>query len=88
MLQGKECFPRTVSLHVEQLLELYHGVGGTVDAVSDGARVLVDLVVVAALVGLVAKEVNGGVFNARQVLLVLNVCQAEGLVPASGEDIE
>lgn len=56
---------------------------------SHSSWVLVDFVVVAALVRLVAEEVNGGVLDTTwQVLLVLDVLQAVGLVPALGEDIE
>ena len=76
-------------LEVEELLELLHRVVGPVDRVADGARVVVDLVVVAALGCLVAKEVDGSVLDAAGLLgLVLEVRQAEGLVPAGGEDIE
>lgn len=51
--------------------------------------VLVDLVVVAALVRLVAEEVDGRVVDAvRQVLLVLDVLQTVRLVPAGGKDVE
>jgi len=56
--------------------------------VADGARVLEDLVVVAALVGLVAEEVDGVVLDATDLLLGFDVLQAVGLVPASGEDVE
>jgi hypothetical protein len=53
------------------------------------ARVLKDLVVVAALESLVTKEVDGSVlFTAREVLLVLEVLQTVALVPASWEDVE
>ena len=55
---------------------------------ADGARVLEDLVVVAALVGLVAEEVDGVVLDATDLLLGFDVLQAVGLVPASGEDVE
>ena len=56
---------------------------------SHSSWILVDFVVVAALVGLVAEEVDGGVFDTTwQVLLVLDMLQTVGLVPALGEDIE
>lgn len=56
---------------------------------TDGALVREDLVVVAALEGLVAKEVHGGVLHTTRLLgLVLQVLQAVGLVPAVGEDVE
>merc|ERR1711939_566589 len=72
---------------VKQLLELGSSVFGCLDAVADGARVLVDLVVVAALVCLVTEEVDGGVLVAI-LLLSLDVLQAVCLVPASGENVE
>ena len=56
---------------------------------ADGARVVVDLVVVTALGRLVAEEVDRGVLDAARLLgLVLEVRQAERLVPAGGEDVE
>lgn len=73
---------------VEQLLQLSHGLLRAGHAVADGARVLEDLVVVAALVGLVAEEVDGAVLDAADLLLGFDVLQAVGLVPASGEDVE
>lgn len=53
-----------------------------------GPLVLVNLVVVAAFVGLVAEEVNGLVLDAGDVLLRRQVFEAVGLVPAGGEDVE
>lgn len=51
--------------------------------------VLVDLVVVAALVRLVAEEVDGLEVDAvGQVLVGFDVLQAVRLVPAGGEDVE
>lgn len=55
---------------------------------ADGARVLEDLVVVAALVRLVAEEVDRAVLDAADLLLGLDVLQAVCLVPAGGEDVE
>ena len=52
------------------------------------ARVLENLVVVAALVRLVAKEVDSAVLDSRDLLLGLDVLQAVSLVPAGGEDVE
>lgn len=76
-----------VYLKVEQLLELSGRVLGALDAVADGTRVLVDLVVITALVCLVTEEVDGFVLGA-ELLLGLDVLQAVCLVPASGEDVE
>ena len=85
----KDLFPKHFNpLQVEQLLQLSHGLLGAGHAVTDGARVLEDLVVVAALVGLVAEEVDGAVLDAADLLLGFDVLQAVGLVPASGEDVE
>lgn len=56
---------------------------------TNSPRILVNLVVVAALERLVAEEVDGGVLDAVGLLgLVLEVLQAVGLVPAGGEDVE
>lgn len=71
----------------EQLLELSGSVLRGLDAVADGARVLIDLVVVTTLVCLVAEEVDCRVLG-TVLLLGLDVLQAVGLVPASGENIE
>lgn len=77
------------ALEIEQLLELNSRILGTGDRVTDGPRILIDLIVVSALVGLVAKEVNGSVRDTTGLLgLVLEVLQAVGLVPAGGEDVE
>ena len=55
---------------------------------ANGARVLKDLIVVAALVRLVAEEVDGAVLDAADLLLGFHVLQAVRLVPSSREDIE
>ena len=75
-------------LKVEQLLQLSDGLLGAGHAVAHGARVLEDLVVVAALVSLVAEEVDGAVLDAADLLLGFDVLQAVGLVPAGREDVE
>ena len=53
------------------------------DGVADSVAVLKDLVVVAALKGLVAKEVNG-----LECAVLLHVLQAVRLVPPRGEHIK
>lgn len=55
---------------------------------SNGARIFINLIIVSADKSLIAKEVDGLVFDTRDVLLGFNVLQAVSLVPASGEDIE
>lgn len=52
------------------------------------AWILKDLVIVAALICLVAKEVDRRVLDARDIFLVGQVLQAVGLVPAGGKDVE
>lgn len=47
-----------LTFHAQHLLQLYFSVVGGSDLVSNGARVCVYLVVIAALVCLVPKEVN------------------------------
>lgn len=81
-------FHRQPFLKVEQLLQLSDSLLRAGHAVADSARVLEDLVVVAALVGLVAEEVDGAVLDAADLLLGFDVLQAVGLVPASGEDVK
>lgn len=76
-------------LEIKELLEDADGVLRAGDRVPDGAGVGVDLVVVAALKGLVAEEVDVLVGDAIGLLgIVLDVPEAVGLVPASGEDVE
>jgi hypothetical protein len=76
-------------LQIEEFLDLAHGVFGTLDRVTNGAGVAVDLPVVATLIGLIAKEVNGVVADAAGLLgLGLEVTKAVGLVPAGREDVE
>lgn len=55
---------------------------------TDRARVGVDLIVIATNKTLVTEEVDGLVLGSGDVLLGLDVLQAVGLVPASGEDVE
>lgn len=66
----------------EELGQDAHGILGRLDRVAGHIRVGINLVVVTALKGLVAKEVN--VLEA----LLLDVAEAVGLVPASGEDVK
>lgn len=74
---------------IKKLPQLSRRILRTGNRVADSPGVLVNLVVVAALEGLVAKEVDGGVLDAVGLLgLVLEVLQAVGLVPAGGEDVE
>jgi hypothetical protein len=74
---------------LEELPQLGHGFLGVLDRVADGARVLIDLVVVAAVECLVAEEVDLVVLDAAGLGgLGLEVLQAVGLVPAGGEDVE
>ena len=50
--------------------------------------VLIDLVIIAALVCLIAKEVNSGIIDAADLLFILEMLQAICLIPASGENVE
>ena len=50
--------------------------------------ILEDLIIIAALVGLVAEEVDGGKFNTTERLLCLQVLQAVCFVPTSGKNIK
>lgn len=55
---------------------------------ADGSLVAEDLVVVAALEGLVTEEVDVLVRDAAVSSVILEVLETVSLVPASGEDIE
>ena len=74
---------------IKELLDDTHGVLGSGNRMTDSSGVGVDFVIVAALEGLVTKEVDVLVGNAIGLLsLVLEVLEAVGLVPANGEHIE
>ena len=73
---------------LQQLLQLRIGIVWVLDLVSDSPLVAVDLPVISTLVGLVTKEVDLVVDDTRESLLRLNVSQAVGLVPTSGEYVE
>jgi hypothetical protein len=84
------CFlPFPCLLQIKQLLQLRHGILWAGHGMPYGPAVGVNLVVVAALERLVAKEVDSRVLHAAGLLgLVLEVLQAVCLVPAGGEDVE
>lgn len=51
--------------------------------------ILINLVIVPANHGLVAKEVNGGILDPALLLgVLLEVLEAVGLVPTGGEDVK
>lgn len=75
-------------LKLEELLQLLDGILRPIDGVPNGPRVCEDLVVVSTREGLVAKEVDGLVFDTGDVLLGLDVLQAVSLVPTGWEDVE
>lgn len=82
-------FQHSLNSKIKQLLHLCGSVIGVANAVTDGTRIGVDLVVVTTLVGLVAEEVDGGVIDtAGQVLLLSKVLEAVCLVPTLREDVE
>ena len=72
----------------ENLFERFHRLFWVLHGMPDCSAILEDFIVVPALVCLVAKEVNGGVVNTADLLLLLNVLQTIRLIPAGGEDIE
>lgn len=76
-------------LQIKQLLQLPCHIIRVRDRVSNSPRILIDLIIIAALERLVAKEVDRRVRDTAWLLsLVLEVLQAIGLVPASWEHIE
>lgn len=70
------------------LLQLLHGVLGSLDRVADSPGVNVNLVIIATSKALVTEEVDVLVFGAAELLFSLDMLQTIGLVPASGENIE
>ena len=77
------------SLKAKQRLELGNGVVGSGNRVPNSPAIGVNLVVVTADHGLVAKEVDRLVLDAAGLLgLLLEVLEAVGLVPACGEDVK
>ena len=82
-------FPIHISvLHLEDFLQLLHRIFRTLHGMPRRPLILVNLPVIAPLVGLVAEEVYRRVLDPRQVLLGLEMLQAVGFVPTSGKDIE
>lgn len=73
--------PKELFQNLDRLLRI-------LDRMSDSTRILVDLVVVAALVCLVAEEMNFRVFGAGDFFFLGYVLQAIGFVPAGREDVE
>lgn len=73
---------------IKKLLQLFHGVIRTIDGVTNSARVLIDLMVIAADEAFVTEEVNVLVLGAGDVLLGLDVLQAVGFIPTGREDVE
>ena len=56
---------------------------------SNGPGIRVNLIIVTALVSLVTKEVDGGVFDSARVLCIfLEMLKAVCLIPSSREDVE
>lgn len=78
-----------MQLQIKKLLDNADRVLGRLDGMSNGARVTVDLPVIAALKGLVAEEMYLLICDAAFFLgLIFEVLEAVGLVPACGEDVE
>lgn len=85
VMTGHGC-PRS---QVKRFLDLCIAFVRILHTVTYGPRVLIDLVVIAALHCLVTEEVDGLVVHpSRHILVILNVLQAVCLVPACREDVE
>lgn len=67
---------------------MLNGIRRAINGVSNGPGVFIDLIIISSDKGLVAEEVDGLVFDARDTLLGFDVLQAVCLVPAGGEDVE
>lgn len=82
-------FQRCRYSQIEQFLHLLKCVLGVLDRVPDCPGILVELVVVAALVCLVAEEMDCLVVDSVWFLgFGLEMREAVSLVPAVGEDVE
>jgi len=53
-----------------------------------GPLILMNLIIIAAFVRLVAEEVNRRVLDTADFFFFVEVLQAVGFVPAGGEDVE
>ena len=81
-------FGDTSPSQIKELLQLLCRIIGVLHRVADCPFVLIDLVIVAAFMRLVPKEMDGRVFGARDVLLGFEVLEAAGLIPTRREDVE
>ena len=50
--------------------------------------ILIDLIIIAPLIRLIAKEMNSRVIDAGNLFFVFEMLEAVGFVPAGGEDVE
>ena len=50
--------------------------------------ILIDLIIIAPLIRLIAKEMNSRILDPANLFFFFQVLQAVGLVPAGGEDVE
>ena len=50
--------------------------------------ILIDLIIIAPLIRLIAKEMNSRVIDAGDLFFVFQMLEAVGFVPAGGEDVE
>lgn len=67
---------------------MLHGILRSSNCVSNRPWIGVDFVIVAASERLVAKEVDGLVLNARDILFSLDVLQTVCLVPTGRKDVK
>lgn len=80
--------PILTTSQLEHLLQDIEGLIRILDSMTRSPRITVDFVVVSALKGLVAEEVDLGVLDSAQGLFGLDMAEAVSLIPASWEDIE
>lgn len=50
--------------------------------------ILIDLIIIAPLIRLIAKEMYSRIIHAGDLFFFLEMLEAVGLVPAGGEDVE
>ena len=50
--------------------------------------ILINLIIIAPLIRLIAKEMNSRIIDPRNLFFVLEMLETVGFVPAGGEDVE
>ena len=85
-------FSHRSCFQIEQFSQNANGVFWPIDGVTGGARILVNLIIIASLERFIAKEMYRLVVDTRQILALVrlgfNMFQTIGFVPTMREDVE